>query len=104
VVAGAGESANVEIDFARPPFLCDPRAPIANAMRDAITDITGTKPRDRGVWYWMDAAVFAAAGIPAVDYGPEGFGAHEAVEWVDIESVRRCTDILVRGAERYFGT
>ena len=49
----------------------------------------------------MDAAVFAAAGIQTVDYGPTGFGAHEAVEWVEIDSVRRCADVLVRGAERY---
>jgi acetylornithine deacetylase len=45
--------------------------------------------------------VFAAAGIPTVDYGPTGFGAHEAVEWVEIDSVKRCADVLVRGAERY---
>jgi len=102
VAAATGETARVEIEFARPPLLGDPRAPIANAMREAIADVTGKKPQDRGVWYWMDAAVFAAAGIPTVDYGPDGFGAHEAVEWVDVASVRRCTDILVRGAERYF--
>ncbi len=101
VVAGAGEEAEVEIEFSRPSLLCDPKAPIANAMRAAVEDVTGSAPRDKGVAYWMDAAIFAAAGIPTVDYGPTGFGAHEAVEWVEIDSVKRCADVLVRGAERF---
>ncbi len=101
VVAAAGEEAEVEIEFSRPSLLCDPKAPIANAMRAAVEDVTGSAPRDKGVAYWMDAAVFATAGIPTVDYGPTGFGAHEAVEWVEIESVERCADVLVRGAERF---
>jgi acetylornithine deacetylase len=101
LVAGIGETAEVTIEFSRPPLLCDPSAPIVTAMRDAVKDVTGASPRNKGVGYWMDAAVFAAAGIPTVDYGPTGFGAHEAVEWVEINSVRRCADVLVRGAERY---
>ncbi|HMI30185.1 MAG TPA: M20/M25/M40 family metallo-hydrolase, partial [Candidatus Limnocylindrales bacterium] len=101
LVAGIGETAEVTIEFSRPPLLCDTNAPIVAAMRDAVVDVTGATPRNKGVGYWMDAAVFAAAGIPTVDYGPTGFGAHEAIEWVEIDSVRRCTDVLVRGAERY---
>ena len=31
-----------------------------------------------------DSAVFAAAGIPTVIFGPGGEGAHAAVEWVDL--------------------
>ena len=70
-------------------------------MAKAVVGMTGSAPRDKGVAYWMDSAVFATAGIPTVDYGPTGFGAHEAVEWVEIESVERCADVLVRGAERF---
>ena len=102
VIASIGETAEVTVEFSRPPLLCDPGAPIADAMRGAVIDVTGALPRDKGVGYWMDAAVFAAAGIPTVDYGPTGFGAHEAVEWVEIDSVKRCADVLVRGAERFF--
>lgn len=102
VVAAAGEEADVEIEFSRPSLLCDPSAPVAEAMRGAIERVTGSTPRERGVWYWMDAAIFAAAGIPAVDYGPTGEGAHEAVEWVDIASVERTADVLVEAARRFF--
>jgi hypothetical protein len=44
----------------------------------------------------MGAALFHAAGIPTVNYGPGGAGAHEAVEWV--EFVRRA-----RGAKPLLG-
>jgi acetylornithine deacetylase len=99
----AGETAEVVVDFSRPSLLCDPDAAIAHAMRGAITKVAGAAPAERGVWYWMDAAVFAAAGIPAVDYGPSGEGAHEAVEWVEEESVARTADVLVEAARRFFG-
>jgi acetylornithine deacetylase len=46
----------------------------------------------------MDAALFAAAGMATVDYGPTGAGAHEAVEWVDLESVVKCAVVLTKAA------
>jgi acetylornithine deacetylase len=102
VVAGIGERADVAIEFSRTALLCDPREPIAKAMRGAIAAVAGSAPVERGVWYWMDAAIFAAAGIPTVDYGPSGEGAHEAVEWVDLASVERTADVLVEAARRFF--
>ncbi len=102
LVAEIGEQAEVDIEFARPALLCDPNAKIAEAMRGAITNVAGAAPAERGVWYWMDAAIFAAAGIPTVDYGPTGEGAHEAVEWVETASVERTTAVLVEAARRFF--
>jgi acetylornithine deacetylase/succinyl-diaminopimelate desuccinylase-like protein len=46
-----------------------------------------------GVPYWADSALFAAAGIPTVVFGPKGEGAHAAVEWVDVASAQRCAEI-----------
>jgi len=46
----------------------------------------------------MDAALFAAAGIPTVNYGPSGAGAHEAEEWVNLDSVVTCAQVLVKTA------
>ena len=36
----------------------------------------------------------AAAGIPAVLYGPPGHGAHADIEWVSIDGTRTCADVL----------
>ena len=51
----------------------------------------------------MDAAIFAAAGIPTVNFGPSGAGAHETVEWVDLSSVAECARVLVVAARRFLG-
>ena len=70
----------------------------AACVRDATYLVTGKRPEETGVAFWMDAAVFAAAGIPTVNYGPGGAGAHEAVEWVDLDSVVSCAQVLVEAA------
>jgi acetylornithine deacetylase len=49
----------------------------------------------------MDAAIFAAAAIPTVNYGPTGAGAHEAVEWVDVDSVVTCSHVLIEAARNF---
>jgi acetylornithine deacetylase len=101
VIADAGEEAQVTCFFDRPPLTCDPDSPIVDAVRAAAAAVTGTVPRDAGVAYWMDAAIFAAAAIPTVNYGPSGAGAHEAVEWVDVDSVVTCAQVLIESARRF---
>jgi acetylornithine deacetylase len=101
VVAGAGAAARVDCYFDRPPLTCDSQTPIARAVRDAVTQVTGRPPVDGGVGFWMDAAVFAQAGIDTVNYGPTGAGAHEAVEWVDLPSVVQTAHVLVEAARRF---
>jgi acetylornithine deacetylase len=101
VVRPVGEEATVRSFLDRPPLMCDRDAPIVAVLRDAVIAVTGAPPREAGVAYWMDAAIFAAAGIPTVDYGPSGAGAHEAVEWVDVASVVTCAQVLVEVARRF---
>lgn len=103
VVRRAGEEAEVRCFFDRSPLLCDREAPIARCVRNAASVVVGSPPAEAGVAYWMDAAIFAGAGIPAVNYGPSGAGAHEAVEWVDLESVVNCAQVLVEAARRFCG-
>ncbi|NLG61588.1 MAG: M20/M25/M40 family metallo-hydrolase [Candidatus Cloacimonetes bacterium] len=101
VVAGTGESADIRILMDRPPLVCDRDAPIARAVRDAAREMTGSDPEECGVGYWMDAAVFANAGIQTVNIGAGGAGAHGAEEWVDLESVVVNARILERTARRF---
>jgi acetylornithine deacetylase len=54
-----------------------------------------------GVAYWADSALFAAAGIPTVVFGPKGEGAHAAVEWVDVASAQRCAEIYTSVAAEF---
>jgi acetylornithine deacetylase len=101
IVREAGVRAEVRVMFDRTPLTTGRDERIAASVRDAAAAITGQAPEEAGVAYWMDAAIFANAGIPAVDYGPTGTGAHEAVEWVDVNSVVRCAEVLVESARRF---
>ncbi|HSL69891.1 MAG TPA: M20/M25/M40 family metallo-hydrolase [Longimicrobiales bacterium] len=104
VVRAAGETADVRLVFERPPMTCPPTAPLAGCARRALEKATGKAPRDTGVAYWMDAAIFDQAGVPAVNFGSDGAGAHEAVEWVDIDTVVQVANALVFAARDYLQT
>ncbi len=101
VVVSAGEEAQVRCFFDRPPLEVEPQSAIARTVREAARVVTGSVPEDAGVAFWMDAALFARAGIPTVSYGPTGKGAHGTVEWVEIDSVVSCARVLVEAARRF---
>ena len=101
VVRMAGEEAEIARLLDRPPLTCPADSGIARCVRDAATAETGAAPAERGVAYWMDAALFAAAGIPTVDFGPDGAGAHEDVEWVDVASLVTCARVLAECGRRF---
>ena len=101
VVEGTGEEAEIRCLLDRPPLTCDRDAAVSQAVRRAAQNVTGAPPEESGVSYWMDAALFANAGIPAINYGPHGVGDHEPVEWVDLESVVRCARVLAESARQF---
>jgi acetylornithine deacetylase len=104
VAREADPGVEVRLLFQRAPLLCDREDRIAQCVRSAATEVCGRAPAERGVGYWMDAALFAAAGISTVNYGPTGAGAHEAVEWVDADSVESCARVLARAARAFCGS
>ena len=57
--------------FSRPPLETPESAEIVKRFRNASPDSQLT-----GMSYWADSALAAAAGIPAVLFGPIGHGAH----------------------------
>lgn len=101
LVRDAGEEADIRLLLARPPLDAHGAGRLAGAVSDAATAVVGAAPIETGVAYWMDAAVFAGAGIPAVDYGPEGAGAHEDVEWADIASLVSCARVYTAAARAF---
>jgi acetylornithine deacetylase len=54
-----------------------------------------------GVPFWTDAALIADAGIPTVLFGPIGDGAHAVVEWVELDSLERVRDVVLRTAREW---
>ncbi len=99
LVAQAGVAAEVTCTLYRPPMVCPPDARVHRMLREVLgPDVPGGASRA-----WLDAALFDAAGIPSVVYGPDGDGAHAAVEWVDVNSVLRCAAVYRQAAERFCG-
>jgi acetylornithine deacetylase/succinyl-diaminopimelate desuccinylase-like protein len=90
--------AEVRPCVARPPVAGEAGAGLVRLLRQAA----GADPETVGVGYRTDAAIFPGAGIPAVSHGPAAAGAHEAVGWVDLDSVPAVVPTLVGAAEPFW--
>ncbi len=86
--------AEVRTTLVRDPFEIAQDAPIVTLLQAQIEQHLGRAPKIYGDQPWMDTAILSAAGIPCVIFGPTGAGAHAVEEWVDLESVAHCTDVL----------
>jgi acetylornithine deacetylase/succinyl-diaminopimelate desuccinylase-like protein len=82
------------------------REPFEVAGDDAFVQLVGRIAEESdpvGVSFWADSGLIAAAGIPTVLYGPIGDGAHAEVEWVDLDSLERVRDVVLRTAVEWCG-
>ncbi len=95
--------ARVNCFFARDPFEVAPDAAIVRSLAGATRSVLGAEARMVGDTPWMDSALLAAAGVETVVFGPTGAGAHADVEWVDVDSVVRCAEVLRQAAIDYCG-
>lgn len=95
--------ATVRPVLSRPAWEARPDSAITAVVADAARAVLGRAPVRTGAPYWMDTSLLGAAGIDAVVIGPAGEGAHAAVEWVDLESVRQTAEILARTARAFCG-
>jgi acetylornithine deacetylase len=95
--------ATVRPMLSRPPWEARADSAITGIVGRAAEAVLGRAPERIGAPYWMDTALLGEAGIDAVVIGPVGEGAHAAVEWVDLESVRQSAEILARTAREFCG-
>jgi succinyl-diaminopimelate desuccinylase len=98
IMAQVGRIAEAKITkhFIFPPVSVPRSNPYVRALRDAVTRAIPDKEvmsvgRDGA----SDAVAFMAAGIPAVEFGPDGAGHHGPEEWVSISSMARYRRSLV---------
>ncbi len=78
----------------RPAYHLEPSHPLPAAVGRALA-AAGLVAEPTGMSFWTDAAILAGAGIPSVLLGPGGAGLHSHEEYVNVEDVRTCRDILV---------
>ena len=94
-------AADLEVGLVREPLEVRPDSPIARAVARACARINGHEPSVIGQTGWMDSAILAAAGIPAIVFGPGGAGAHALVEWSDLDQVCLAVEILLSAIEDF---
>jgi acetylornithine deacetylase len=91
-----GLQGSARVTFFREPFEAEASTEIAEMVARRAGD-----PEVVGVPFWADSALFAAAGIPTVLFGPKGEGAHAAEEWVDVKSAERCAALYTAVARDF---
>jgi acetylornithine deacetylase len=80
------------------------RDPLAGELDHSFVELVGRVADASeyvGALFWTDAALIAGAGIPTVLFGPAGEGAHAEVEWVDLASLDRVHDVVLRVAAEW---
>jgi succinyl-diaminopimelate desuccinylase len=85
--------------FRRPPAIVERSNPFVRALADAVANGAAAESVSVGRDGSSDAVSFLAAGVPAVEFGPEGGGHHGPEEWVSIGSLDRYRDSLVSFVE-----
>ncbi|HUY12060.1 MAG TPA: M20/M25/M40 family metallo-hydrolase [Terriglobia bacterium] len=68
---------------------------LAQHLLECTRTAIGSRARFGTQPFWTDAALLQEAGIPAVLFGPGGAGMHSAVEYVNLEDVRICSEVLI---------
>jgi acetylornithine deacetylase len=65
-----------------------PSIELVGHLSRAMASSGGPEPARRGFPYWMESALWEAAGIPTVVFGPAGGGLHAVDEWIDLDQLR----------------
>ena len=67
----------------------------------SATKIIGPRAKLGAQSYWTDAAFLSQAGISSVLFGPGGSGLHSAEEFVLVDEVAQCSEVLVECAREF---
>jgi acetylornithine deacetylase len=81
----------------RPAYEIARDAPIVQLVSSAIRKTLGSDAAEQyaGMAPWTDTALLAQAAIPGIVFGPSGRGLHGKEEYVELDSVTRCSEILL---------
>src|SRR5262245_8335041 len=86
--------------FDRSPYETPPDSTLPGLLERTIRT-TGRETRREGMTYWTDAAILGHAGIPSVVFGPGGEGFHGLEEYVLVDQVLACRDVLTQFARDF---
>jgi acetylornithine deacetylase len=101
--ADARFDAEVRLVVGREPVKLDADGPLVRALDRSIEARLGRSPRHVGEIGWSDSGIFVEAGIPCAIFGPRGAGNHTAGEYVELDSLVACAEILEATARTFCG-
>src|SRR5262249_44398073 len=90
------------VTFARPPYELPADHPLPRTLGASAATRGRTAPLV-GMSFWTDAAVLGSAGTPSILFGPGGAGLHSIEEYVNVEEVLACRDVLSQLAVDWCG-
>ena len=79
--------------FSRSPYETPAGHPLITMLVE-FARARGVQSAPVGMSFWTDAGILGDAGIPSVLYGPGGAGLHSVEEYVNVEEVLTCRDVL----------
>lgn len=107
VTAGTeGLTAHVRLTHAREAWQADAAgnaAEFTTLLGDALVAAGSKRPALVGEPYWMESALWQAAGVPTVVCGPAGGGLHAVDEWVEVAQVERFAIAVTDAVGRFLG-
>lgn len=87
-----------------PSVEIDRKEEIVELLSTHTKEVLGFAPKIEGSGPWNDAWMLVTHDIPTVSgFGPDGEGHHGVNEWVDLESLRKVTEIYARVIVEYLG-
>ena len=91
-------NATLEMTLERPGTEVPVESPLVMGLLDACRALH-VPPAVEGMTAWVDAAFLNEIGIPAVCFGPGSIEqAHTEDEWIVVDEIRKCADVLERFA------
>ena len=92
-LASEGIEASAKMRFFRPATEISHEEKIVKSLLRSAAEIGVVCPVG-GMAAWPEAGILNLAGIPTVVFGPRGCTGHEADEYVEIDSVVQCAQVL----------
>lgn len=80
--------------FGRPPHELSSDHELTCALGKVLSG-RGFSADATGMSFWTDAGILGCAGIPSLLFGPGGSGLHSTEEYVNLQDVLDCRDVLV---------
>ena len=87
----------------RDPISLDTSEAVVAELAGAARRRLGERTRVHGDMGWLDSGILTEAGIPCVAFGPSGDGEHTDHEWVELESVLTCAEVIADAVRGFCG-